>query len=375
MPGDSEDHRMKITPEQRRVLGPARSRQDRPRHDEPEAEPRAATSKTATPEASPPSTPSAPPSAAESSPVTEPVRAQWRLARILEMQNIALFFGALLLLFVAFYVGKKFDYWRYQLMTHLRGKDSGLATNRFPTASAGDLIEQAIVDERIGNWKDAAERFIAAKQRNLALPGLLFRAAKIYYDHGDFDAADMLFDRTIAFGENIPEANYYRGMIANGRRDYPAAQRFYEAAASAAPFNADYFYSWAEVLRRDHRLREAIARYSQAALRAAESEETVCRFKMRMTMIEAGDGAKVNADLETRIRTGPLSVDWFMTQAALDLHTGNVDDAAHAVKQAREADTSLYRGHFAACAGDKFFVEAAANYPQLADALRVNTPR
>lgn len=359
---------MKITPEQRRVLGPARSRQDRRPPDEPE--PRTAPRTEASE-----SLPTSGPESVESSPITTPLRAHSRLARILEMQNIALLFGALLALFIVFYAGKKFDYWRYQWLTHLRGKNAAAVSNRFPNASAGDLIEQAIVDERIGNWKDAAERFMAAKQKSLTLPGLLFRAAKIYYDHGDFDAADVLFERSITFGENVPEANYYRGMIANGRSDYAAAQRFYEAAANAAPFNADYFYSWAEVLRRDHRLRDAIARYSQAALRAGDAEENICRFKMRMTMIEAGDGAKVSADLEKRLQAGPLTVDWYMTQAALALQAGNVEDAVRAVGQARDADTSLMRGHFAACASDKFFVDAANSYPPLNEALKVSTPR
>src|SRR5581483_10278048 len=285
---ESEDrHRMKITPEQRRVLGPARSRQDRPHQGEtePRTSPRAEqTESTSSP------LPSGPESV-ESSPITTPLRAQSRLARILEMQNISLLFGGLLMLFLVFYAGKKFDYWRYELMTRLRGKEGADVAGRFPNASPGDLVEQAIVDERIGNWKDAAERLLAAKQKNLRYPGLLFRAAKIYYDHGNFDAADAWFDRAIAFGETVPEANYYRGMIATGRGDNAAAQRFYEAAAMAAPFNADYFYSWAESLRRDHRIADAIARYGQAALRAPEAEESVCRFKMRMAAIEGGDVA------------------------------------------------------------------------------------
>lgn len=303
------------------------------------------------------------------------MREQRRLARVLEFQNIALLFGAVLLLLVVFYIGKRFDYWRYQLMTHLRGKDLSAQANRFPNSSATDLLEQAIVDERLGNWKDAAERYIAAKQKNLNYPGLLFRAAKIYYDHGSFDSADLLFDRATAFGEQIADANYYRGMIANGRGDYAAAARFYEAAANAAPFNADYFYSWAETLRRDRRHREAIARYGQAALRAREAEENICRFKIRMTTIEAGDAAKVNADFQNRIKTGPMPVDWLMTQAALQIQMGDVDDAVRTLAQARESDTSLMKGHFAACASDKFFVEAASKYPQINDALNISTTR
>jgi tetratricopeptide (TPR) repeat protein len=370
--GESEHHRLKITPEQRRVLGPARSRQDwpEPKESEPRTPPRGEPT-----EPAPASPPPAASATVESSPVTTPLRAQSRLARILELQNIALFFGGLLMLFLVFYAGKKFDYWRYELITRLRGKDSAAVSSQFPNASASDLVEQAIVDERIGNWKEAAERLLAAKQKNLRYPGLLFHAAKIYYDHGSFDAADTWFDRALAFGEAVPESNYYRGMIANGRGDSAAAQRFYEAAATAAPFNADYFYSWAETLRRDHRLADAIMRYGQAALRASDAEENMCRFKMRMAMIEAGDAAKVNVDLQNRVKSGPLSVDWIMTQAALELHAGDLDEAVRTLQRARESDTSFLQGHFAACATDKFFVEAAAHYPQLADVLQVSKAR
>lgn len=370
---DSESHRLKITPEQRRVLGPARSREDWGKRDETESRPaskRAPESSAATEEASAPTSTSA-----EPMPSGRPLREQSQLARLLELQNVALIFGGLLLLFVVFYAGRKFDYWRYQFMTNLRAKNLAAQTDRFPNASAGDLIEQAIVDERIGNWKDAADRYVAAKQRSLTTPGLLFRAAKIYYDHGGFDPADRLFDRAIAFGEQPAEANYYRAMIANGRGDYAAAARFYEAAANAAPFNADYFYSWAETLRRDHRLQEAIARYGQAALRGHEAEENICRYKIRMTMIEAGDAPKVNAELQNRHKSGPLSVDWLMTQAGLQIQTGEIDDAARTIRQAHDADTALLFGHFAACASDRFFSDAAVKYPQINDALKISTTR
>lgn len=363
MPGDTEEsRRLPLTPEQRRVLGPARSRQD-----------------WASVQEKPAATP-VPPKAgqtiaedrSEESETTRPARRVSRLSRALQVQNIALFFGALFLLFLAFYGGKKFDYWRYQLFS--RNRPSVPADpNKFPNTSAAELVDQAIVDERLGNWKDAADRFIAAKYKNLKYPGLLFRAGKLYYDHGNFDTADVLFERAIAFGENVDSANYFRGMIATGRHDYAAGQRFYEAAATAAPFNADYFYSWAEALRRDRRVKEAIMRYEQAALRAAEPEENICRFKVRMALLEAGETGRVTTDLEKRRAAGPLSVDWLMTEAALQIQGGRSDEAVRLVRAARAADHSLFQGHFAACAGDKLFSEASNKYPDLAEACRMQT--
>ncbi|MEP6603162.1 MAG: hypothetical protein ABJB69_04360 [Spartobacteria bacterium] len=290
---------------------------------------------------------------------------------MLQVQNAVLILGALFLLFVTFYVGKKFEYWKYQIATRNKPKLDTTEANRFGDASVEELVATGLVQENLGNWQDAADRFIAAKHKNLEYPDLLFRTAKLYYDHGRFDVADGLFERAIAFRENVDTANYYRGMIATGRRDYPAGERFYEAAANAAPFNADYFYSWAEALRRDHRLKDAVTRYGDAAMRAGEAEQNLCRFKMRMTMLEAGETAQVSLDLGEQRKLGPLSVDWLLTDAALQIQAGRIEDAARLAEEARASDRSLLRGNFAACVGDKFFSEVANNYPQLEAALRL----
>ena len=366
--GESDErHRLKITPEQRRVLGPARSRQDWAHQDD-AGDARAATKSPGVEQTSD----SLPVEGSSEAETARAMRRRSGFSRALEVQNIALGLGALFLLFVAFYAGKKFDVWRYQLMSEARAKNSVPGLEKFAANSPNELVDQAIVDERIGNWKEAANRLLAAKHKNLILPGLLFRAAKIYYDHNDFDAADAWFDRALAFHEDVAESSYYRGMIAKGRGDFPAAERFFEAAANAAPFNADYLYSWAETLRRDHRPKEAAMRYQQAALRAQQNQDVVCRFKARLADIEAGDVASVTDELDKKIAAGLLSVDWMMTQAALHLQAGKIEDAARLIERARASDTSFMQGHFAACASDKFFTDAATNYPQLAEALRTS---
>lgn len=405
---------MRITPEQRRFLGPARSRHDWVGAEEAQAgtdipaDVEREIGQRSTEEGYVPSTPDArssePPagsgthSPAKSYPQEgfepedleegqqsdqKPERQRTRrlesrstFSRVLELQNVLLLLGGVFVLVVAFYVGKKFDYWRYVIASRSNIQLSASEANRFPNMSAGELVEGGMAEERLGNWKEAADRFIAAKYKNLFYPGLLFRAGKLYYDHGTFDPADTLFERAIAFKEDVDTANYYRGMIANGRGDYPAAERFFEAASNAAPFNADYFYSWGETLRRDHKPKESLIRYEQAARRAGEAEENICRFKMRLAMIEAGEAEKVAADVEGKRRAGSLSVDWLMTDAALQIQAGRTEDAVRLIQEARLADQSLLRGHFAACAGDKFFTEASNKYPEIAEACRLqDTPR
>ena len=59
-----------------------------------------------------------------------------------------------------------------------------------------------------------------------------------------------------------------------------------------------------------------------------------------MTMVEAGDIPQINADLEKKQSEGPLSVDWLMTAAALQIHAGNIDEAVKLVKEARAAEAT-----------------------------------
>jgi tetratricopeptide (TPR) repeat protein len=356
--------RTRLTPEHRRFLGPARSIHDPPPTSETPArsEPIAAPAKIV--QAT---------SREQEAELARTPRRRWKLSRAVEMQNVALIFGALFLLGMTFYFGKKYESLKYVFASRNDATLSAVDSNKFAGISAGDLVEQALAAERLGNWQDAADRFIAAKYKNLSYSGLLFRVGKLYYDHGDFDAADKVFARAIAFGENIDSANYYRGMIAVGRSDFPAAERFFEAATNAAPFNADYYYSLAETLRKDRRPQEAISRYEQAAARADEQETIVCQFKIRMTRVEANDVAPVSAELEKKQGAGSLPVDWIMTAAAIQIHAGNIDDAVRLVREARASDRSHLFGLFAACAGDRLFNSECQNHPELAKACQVGT--
>ena len=357
--------RIRLTPERRRFLGAARSLHDSP----PSAKEKVSKTNLRPIETSPPN-----PTALgeDATPRRERV---WKLSRVMEMQNVVLLFGAAVLLVGVFYAGKKYEYLKYFIASRKHAEIAARVTRQFGNASAEELVEQAIVAERLGNWEEAAQRLIAAKYKNIALPGVIFRAAKLYYDHNDFDSADRLFESSISFGENIDAANYYRGMIASGQSDFAGAERFFEAATSAAPFNADYYYSLAETCRKDHRPKEAIARYEQAARRAGgDEEQTICRFKARMASLEAGEVAPVSAELDRKRGSSPLSVDWLLTAAALEIHQLHVPEAVKLVEQAREADQSRLFALFAGCVSDRLFTLACQNNPEIAQACRVESP-
>ena len=299
----------------------------------------------------------------------------WKVSAPIEMQKILLTLGAVMLLGGALYVGKKYEYWKYLIATREDADVIAKMTSEFAGASADELVENAIVAERLGNWDEAAKRLVAAKHKDPALGSVLFHAGKLFYDHSDFESADRLFARSIGFGENVDAAFYFRGMIASARSDFSVAERFFEAAANAAPFNADYYYSLAETLRKDHRPRDAISRYEQAARRGGdEAEQTICRFKMRMAELEAGDLTKVRAKLDQQQSRGSLPVDWILTAAALEIQQGETEQAIPLIEQAHGADQSRLFALFAACVGDRLFSVAAEKNPELARACNVTRP-
>lgn len=305
------------------------------------------------------------------------IRPDAKSSRRIEMQHATLIIGAILLLCFTFYVGKKFDYWRYLLMTKMKEpKLMDKVPAKFANTSAQELIEQALRDERANDWRSAIERFIAAKHKNLAYRGVLFHVGRLAYENGDFDNADKLFERAIAFHENIDTANYFRGLIATRRRDLPAAERFFEAAATADPFTADYHYYWAEALRLDHHPQEAIPRYEQAERRAhSDQDQTVCRFKVRIARLEAGQGAQLKNEIEEKGNAGPLPLDWLLAKVAVAVREGRMPDAGRMLNDARALSRNSTNGDgiFFSCTGDRLFQDVCKQHIELADICRVKS--
>ena len=293
-----------------------------------------------------------------------------RPARVFAVHHAFLVIGAIFVLGLTFYVGKKYPYWKYLIMTQREAKLAEKDPDKFPGVPAGQLVEQALVAEHSGKWQEAVERLISARRKNRALPGILFHVGKILLEHHNPDAADQAFERAIALGEDVDTANYGRGLIALHKRNLPGAERFFEAAANAKPLMADYYFYWADALRLDGRPREAIPHYQQAALRTdSAKEEKVIGFKIRIADAEAGAAAKVSAEVEEKRQAGPLSVDWLMTAAALKIREGHIDEAVQLLSAARLGKDP---GLFAACVKDFVFQDASLLYPEVAKMCKLN---
>ena len=290
-------------------------------------------------------------------------------SRTIEARQAFLILGTILLLGLSFYAGAKLNYVKYLLASRNAPKLDQTAA-RYRGLSTEELVKQALIAERAGQWQDAVERFMAAKNKDLGYRGILFRVGKIVYDHRDFDAADKAFERAIAFGENVEAANFYRGLIAVRRRNLPAAEHFFESAVMAAPFVSDYHYYWGEALRIDLKPEQSLPHYEQAILLArSDQDAAVCQFKIRMAKIEAAQGSEVASELAAKESVGALSVDWLMTAAALQLRGGHVDSARQLILQARAGNAP---GLFASCVNDFYFHDAAQKYPELKEPLHLD---
>ncbi len=287
-----------------------------------------------------------------------------------EMHRAILIVGALVLLGLTFYVGVRFPYWKYKVFASRNApKLEGTVANKFPGVSPDELVRQALELERAGKMQDAAEHLLAAKHKNLDYRGILARVAKIAYESKNFEVADQLFERAIAFGENVGEANYYRGLIAVRRKDLPAARRSFEAAEAAEPFVPEYPFYLAESLRLDHHARESIPLYQRAALLIkSPDQEAICRFKIRMALLEAAEAPKLREEVKAQEAAGQLSVAWLMTAAALHIREGQVDEGVPYILLARDAGEPVI---FAACARDAYFIEASHKHPRVAEVCQV----
>ncbi|HEY1769282.1 MAG TPA: tetratricopeptide repeat protein [Chthoniobacterales bacterium] len=374
--GESESSRQPrrsgLTPEQRRFLNRPRSSPNEPAHEETELDKPKTDENISQPE---PTTQLPAPDATDENPnhhqmAAAPLQQFETASRRFELQQAFLIIGGFFLLGLTFYVGTKYNYLKSLAASRQKPTLSDHTPDQFPGVDADDLVDQALVAERDGKWEEAVVRLMAAKRKDLQYRGILFRVGKILYDHRIFDQAAKAFEQAVAFGENVEAAHYYRGLIAMRRKNLAAAELYFQAAVDAAPFVSDYHYFLGEAFRLDLKPAGAIAAYEKAGLLARDEQDAkVCAFKVRMARIEAAESAAVSAELAKAQASGPLSVDWLLTAAALEIREGHLDAARKSVEQARNG---IAPGLFDSCLNDMYFRDAAKRFPELADALRPN---
>src|SRR4029077_6983984 len=102
------------------------------------------------------------------------------------------------------------------------------------------------------------------------------------------------------------------------------------------PLSADTYYQFAELLRRQGKLAEAIDHGKRALLRVQPgygiSPGTIA-MKMRLAPIESGQVAEVAAALAAAQNSAPLSPEWLFTAAALSLQKGDLAAASESLSR------------------------------------------
>lgn len=337
---------------------PIRPREARPRPSAAPAAARAADATTPQPGTTPPAKQR-----------TGGIRVDQEAKRTLGLQHIAIIAGALLLLAGAFYVGKRYQHWKYLIATRNAPVVAESFEDKFPGVPADQLVEQALAAEAAGDWRGAVDRLVAAKYKDRSYQGLFFRMGKILFDKGNHTAADGAFAKAIEFGEDLPRANHHRGLIATAARNWPAAERFFAAAAAAEPMAPDRYIHWAEALRMAGNPRDAVQRYEQASTRARRDDvRTTSLFKQRIAELEAGGAAEVEKAIAERRAAGALSPDWLLLAAALEIQRGKIERGVELIGEARAANNPLIFMH---CARDMFFRRAGEKNPAVAEAVRL----
>ena len=128
----------------------------------------------------------------------------------------------------------------------------------------------------------------------------------------------------------------------------------------------DYHFYLGDTLRLNHHPRDSIPRYEHAALLARnEQQAKVCRFKIRMALLEAADASQVKEQVEAQKTAGKLSVDWLLTKAAIELREGRADEAIALILLAHDGSEPDL---FTSCVTDAYFNEASRKNTRVAEA-------
>jgi len=94
-----------------------------------------------------------------------------RAANAIELRKAIRIIAGLVFLAMVFFAGRKFDRIKYLISLQTRAAELDALPPKFRAISVEELIQTGLAAEKRGDWRDAVERLIAAKRKNLGLPG------------------------------------------------------------------------------------------------------------------------------------------------------------------------------------------------------------
>jgi tetratricopeptide (TPR) repeat protein len=207
-------------------------------------------------------------------------------------------------------------------------------------------LDRILAADQAGDLDTADQLAKSLKVVAGPLPGLESYLGILVARRQKYADAQSMLNRLVTptvFGAQLAAIDDAMGFTYTRQRHFSQASQEFKHSTRAEPFAAESFRLWAESLRREGRMPEAIAEFKQAldrypigSLECAENREYV-EYKIRLSQIEGGlpvDSRKETAD---RIATADSTGYWFLTDAAAALQQGDDPTAAAALQKAKDS--------------------------------------
>lgn len=138
-----------------------------------------------------------------------------------------------------------------------------------------DLFIRAIERKLLGDYEDAAEKFLRIAENNPLNKEAFFQAAYIYYQLGEYDKAQKANEKALHLDDNNEWYYLLYGQIFAAQGDIKKAAAVYQKLIEIAPEDIDLYFDWAMLLSESEQYKEAIAVYDLIDEKKGISEETL----------------------------------------------------------------------------------------------------
>ena len=235
-------------------------------------------------------------------------------------------------------------------------------------------LDQVLAADQSGNLKDAKAQALDLKKQIGSSLELDLYLGSLTTRLGHTNDAEADLSRLLEpYMQPLQAAavNESLGFTYARRRDFKRAAEAFADATRISPFDANNYYWWGEVLRRQGRFQDAVDKFRQALQRIpegqaeGESQRECAAFKLRLAQIELGQDAEVKPQIDNHLRQPSPGGYWLLTAAAFALQHGDVPGATDAFQKARDA---LPTGQYALLTDDYFF-HGFAEKPELVNFL------
>ncbi len=246
----------------------------------------------------------------------------------------------------------------------------------FPAWPAASLtrLDGIIATDRAGKVEEAFTAATALRKEAGDLPGLDLYLGNLQIRlmrPNDANVATSPMADPAAPPAQAAAAYDQMGLIYSRQRLFPAAIDNFSRAAADNPFRGEYYFHWAEALRRRGKPDESLSVFDKALDRLPPGVENdtlreCVALKSRLAAIEVGQAARFRNDLADALKASSPTGYWLLTGAAVALQENRLPDAVDALRRAKAV---LPPGYFDILTADYFFRGFALNNETLSSLL------